>query len=185
MRLASAPDAPLGTEKFLFALIDFGIAREGSAPDSRLTRLGTFVGTPEYMAPEQTLGAAGDARTDIWGITTVLYEAMAGSVPYPGHVVADVFQAIAYAPPAFPAQVPDLDGRLWSILVRGLRKQPNERHESCAALESELRSWLDYSRQRQSMSHHLLAPTARLAAAAKPSRRAPPAPAAPKRPRDP
>ncbi len=57
--------SPLGVSP---KLIDFGIARDGQQAPSRLTATGTFVGTPQYMAPEQLLGSAGDVRSDLWSI---------------------------------------------------------------------------------------------------------------------
>ena len=123
-------------------LVDFGIAHRRKSEQSRLTQVGTFVGTPAYMAPEQILGLVGDARTDVWGLTTVIYEAASGSVPFSGETREELFRAVSFTPPPFPAHVPDLDGRLWAILMRGLCKLPEQRFASCLELERELRAWL-------------------------------------------
>lgn len=123
-------------------LIDFGIARakRGSLP------LGpgqdSFVGTPQYMAPEQIHGARGDLRSDLWAATALLYEALSGRPAFVGEDLAGVLHAIVHDPPAFPAHVPDVDGKLWSILMLGLRKRPDERYASCDELSSALEAWL-------------------------------------------
>ena len=68
----------------LVKLLDFGISkllrsdRPSMAPGVALTRVGTAVGTPQYMSPEQAQGLEVDGRTDIWSLGTVLYEALAG-----------------------------------------------------------------------------------------------------------
>jgi serine/threonine protein kinase len=121
-------------------LIDFGIARAQAEPTGQ-TSSGGFFGTPQYMSPEQIHGARGDVRSDVWAATTVLYEAIAGRPAFVGDDVEGLFHAIVYDPPAFPAHVRDLDGKLWTILMRGLRKVPAERYESCAALADALRAW--------------------------------------------
>lgn len=123
-------------------LIDFGIARQHSNLAPRFTERGTFVGTPQYMAPEQLLGAAGDVCSDVWALTAVLYETICGAAPFDGPDMERIFRAIAYEAPPFPAQVKDLDGKLWAILMRGLRKRPDERYGSCTELEDALASWL-------------------------------------------
>ncbi|MDF3070802.1 MAG: hypothetical protein K0R38_6403 [Polyangiaceae bacterium] len=123
-------------------LIDFGIARAKQPELSGQTSSGLFVGTPQYMSPEQIQGARGDFRSDVWGATAVLYEAIAGRPAFVGDDVASVFHAVANNPPAFPAHVRDLDGKLWAILTLGLRKRPAERFAACEALATALRAWL-------------------------------------------
>lgn len=73
-------------------LTDFGIAF--SEEDTKLTRTGTLLGTPEYMSPEQALGNQVDGRSDIYGLGIVLYEALAGKVPYTGDTALSVLQSI-------------------------------------------------------------------------------------------
>ena len=71
-------------------LIDWGLARdlnEGAPSEGSLTRTGVGVGTPGYMAPEQALGAAVDARADVWSLGTLLLECLTGQTPPPPEVV--------------------------------------------------------------------------------------------------
>src|SRR5262245_2451979 len=79
---------------------DFGLARMG---DSAMTQEGAVMGTPKYMAPEQTRGAAVDARADLYALGCVLFEMLKGSPPYAG-TVQEVL--LAHASPAPP---PPLD----------------------------------------------------------------------------
>lgn len=139
-------------------LIDFGIARATEPELSRQTSSGTFLGTPQYMSPEQIQGARGDVRSDVWGATAVLYEAIAGRPAFIGDDVAGVFRAIANDPPAFPAHVRDFDGKLWATLTLGLRKRPVERFASVSALASALSAWLAHP-TRQNAVPPLLAPS--------------------------
>lgn len=126
-------------------LIDFGIARPSHSETLESSPCGVIVGTPQYMSPEQIQGVPGDIRSDVWGATAVLYEAIANRAAFPGEDAMQVFHAVTNDPPAFPAEVKDLDGRLWAILTRGLRKLPSERYATCAELATELRTWLSRS----------------------------------------
>ena len=92
-------------------LIDFGIARPTDAEDSRITRTGVLVGTPAYMAPEQILCTALDARCDLYSLGLILYEAITGGLPFPSDTMASVMRRLkeevpaAVAPPGLP-QIP-------------------------------------------------------------------------------
>jgi len=119
-------------------LIDFGIAvplvGDGAAPDR--------AGTPQYMAPEQLRGLACDARTDVWASCVSLYEAMTGRAPFMGPDLATTASNVLDAPLAYPTDVDALDGKLWAILTRGLRKAPADRIASAAELRQALAAWL-------------------------------------------
>src|SRR5262249_58724639 len=64
-------------------LLDFGIALDASQRRIDWSGLSQTVGTPDYMAPEQVRGRPGDARTDLYALGAILYEALAGTVPAP------------------------------------------------------------------------------------------------------
>jgi tetratricopeptide (TPR) repeat protein len=105
-------------------LTDFGIARAVSS-NSRLTNAGVSVGTSHYMSPEQARGGNVDARSDLYSLGAVAYEALTGKPPFDGE---DGF-AIAYAHVFEP--VPRLPEHLahWQPLVdRALAKDPAERY---------------------------------------------------------
>jgi serine/threonine-protein kinase len=83
-------------------LVDFGIATSREEPDDGLTREGTILGTPAYIAPEQIDDARSvDRRADIYSLGVVLYEMITGHTPYPGAFTAETIRLIhrgRYAP---------------------------------------------------------------------------------------
>jgi serine/threonine protein kinase len=118
-------------------LIDFGIAvptRDRTFPEDA-------AGTPQYMAPEQLRGVAADPRSDIWSACVTLYEALTGRAPFLGQDLVDIARTVSGAPLSYPRDVPELDGALWAILTKGMRKRPEERFATAQALASALRDW--------------------------------------------
>jgi len=120
-------------------LIDFGIA-QGTATGGQ--RSPTVAGTPEYMAPEQLRGMPCDERTDVWASCISLYETITGRVPFTGADLATTARSVITSPLAYPTDVPGLDGKLWSILTCGLRKDAADRTASACELRTSLASWL-------------------------------------------
>ena len=101
---------------------DFGLARLG---DSAMTREGAVMGTPFYMAPEQTRGAAVDARADLYALGCVLFEMLQGSPPYSGTVQEVLFAHASPSPP--PALDPAGIGapqELCALVANLLAKDP-------------------------------------------------------------
>jgi serine/threonine-protein kinase len=124
-------------------LLDFGVARLESAnnPQSSmqaLTVAGQPLGTPEYMSPEQVLGKAVDARTDLYSLGVIFYELLAGVCPFDGNVPRLLQQHLTSEPPELPAEVaakhPDL-ARIVRILMA---KDPKKRFQSAAELAEAL-----------------------------------------------
>jgi serine/threonine protein kinase len=124
-------------------LLDFGIALLDGDADARLTVDGGFVGTPAYMAPEQMRGGPTDERVDVWGVGALLYHLVAGEAPFGARDVLAVMRRVLEDSPSFPRRARGLDGRLWSILMAALRKDPEERTPSALALRDALAGWLD------------------------------------------
>jgi serine/threonine-protein kinase len=123
--------------------VDFGIAKLASSSTPRLTVVGTLVGTPTYMAPEQVFGDAqiGPA-TDVWGLAITLYEMTTGRVPFEGIALEVLFSNIVTAPLPYPRHLDDFDSKLFSLLASATRKRPEERptaHELTAMLRDFLR----------------------------------------------
>ena len=118
-------------------LTDFGIAKllEGTEGHT-LTGSGVGIGTPEYMAPEQGIGANTiDARADIYSLGIVLYEMVTGRKPY----IADTPMAVVLKQMTDPLPsptdfVPDLPEDLEQILFKALAKQPEDRFTNMGAL---------------------------------------------------
>ena len=110
------------------------------------TPLGTLVGTPAYMAPEQMAGAPADARSDLFAFCTALYEAAAGTRPYPGADFAALRER-ASSGVLEPARRP-LPRWLRRLLRRGLRPDPAQRPQSIEALIAALERGLAPRRGR-------------------------------------
>ncbi len=137
IQLATAPGGALRP-----VLIDFGIAADRRQKEERLTAEGAIVGTPEYMAPEQLSDRGADERTDVWGLGATLYEAIAGQSPFRHTSLMVSIRRIVDEPPSFPRAAEGLDGRLWALITRALRKDPGERFASAAELHRALAAWL-------------------------------------------
>jgi Tol biopolymer transport system component/predicted Ser/Thr protein kinase len=129
-------------------LLDFGLARaaESAAAASvtatrskPLTQEGTIVGTYHYMAPEQIEGGAVDARTDIFALGALLFEAATGRMAFPGKTQASVIAAIlASDPPAMSSLEPLTPPGLERVVRACLAKDPEERIQSAHDIRMEL-----------------------------------------------
>ncbi len=122
---------------------DFGIARaihesnESLAPeDIHLTRIGTSLGTPAYMAPEQATGDAVDARTDVYSWGVVAYEMICGHHPFPGATTSQKLIAahIAERPPALSTRETRTPRWMCDLVMSCLSKDPAHRPADGAAL---------------------------------------------------
>ena len=114
-------------------LSDFGLTRGTDALG--LTRAGEFVGTIDYMSPEQLLGETVTSASDIYALGAVLYECLTGVIPYPRPSDA----AVAYAhfsepPPSLTAHRPDLPSALDGVIARAMAKSPEERFATAVEL---------------------------------------------------
>ena len=119
-------------------ILDFGLAKLRGA--STLTQGAFAMGTVQYMSPEQGLGKEIDPRTDIWSLGVVLYQMIAGELPFHG----DYDQAVIYAiVNEEPAPLPDIARQafpgLEDVIRRCLAKKPQGRFPTAEALASSLR----------------------------------------------
>jgi TolB-like protein len=125
-------------------VLDFGLARPlpkastGSPlPDSDLTRSGLMVGTPRYMAPEQILGDAIDARVDLFAAGAVLFEAVAGRPAFAGTKAVEVMQATLHEqPPALAGSTAIV--AFDRVVRRALAKPPADRYATAEAMSRDL-----------------------------------------------
>jgi serine/threonine protein kinase len=120
-------------------IIDFGIAYMAGMRRLTWRWAGSTLGTPDYMAPEQIQGRRGDARSDLYALGAILYELLTGRPPFDGSDIAAVMHEHLTASPTRPSryngQVPSgLDG----IVLKALRKDPEERYQSAAELAADL-----------------------------------------------
>ncbi len=123
-------------------LLDFGISRviEPEGSDLRLTRTGTVMGTPYYMAPEQARGLKdADHRADIWAVGVILYQMLSGARPYDGDSYNAIMVAIAVETvPPLREVVVGISEAVVRFVDGALAKDPAERYETVAAMEQAL-----------------------------------------------
>jgi len=127
-------------------LLDFGISKV-RAPDLRATEVGVMMGTPAYMAPEQVQGARdADPRSDVWALGVMLFELIAGRMPFDVRDAPALFVAIATkdAPTLLDVKA-EVTPAISRIVERCLRRRPDERYPSAAELSRDLRLTLDGS----------------------------------------
>ncbi|MFB7463663.1 protein kinase [Streptomyces sp. NPDC056224] len=120
-------------------VMDFGIARAMQSGVTSMTQTGMVVGTPQYLSPEQALGRGVDARSDLYSVGIMLFQLLTGRIPFD----ADSPLAIAYAhvqeEPVAPSSInrsvtPAMD----ALVARALKKNPNERFPTAAAMGDEV-----------------------------------------------
>ncbi len=122
-------------------ITDFGIAHIEDPSSSLQTQAGEILGTPAYMSPEQVLSRPVDGRSDLFSLGIILYELATGRRPFEGESLAAVFNAITQGSPAEPSGIdPTLRREFSELLMKCLRKDPNERFESGMALAEALRN---------------------------------------------
>jgi len=119
-------------------LMDFGVALTSAS--TRLTRTGTAVGTPEYMSPEQAQGLAVDGRSDVYSLGIMLYEMLAGDVPFVGDTpLATLYQHVHNRVSAVHLIESGVPEWLSGVVLRALTKQPDDRHQTAGDLAAALR----------------------------------------------
>jgi len=120
-------------------LMDFGIARLRDSGTS-MTRAGTMMGTPDYMAPEQIEGQDITEKTDMYSFGIVLYEMLTGTVPFRASTQAAVLTKQLQEQPVPPSRLrPDIPRELEAIVLKALEKDPAKRERDMAAIVRALR----------------------------------------------
>jgi serine/threonine-protein kinase len=129
-------------------LTDFGIARGGN---TRLTTVGTVVGTPAYTAPETLMGKDATPGTDLYALAVTAFELLSGELPFQADSVGATLLRIVSDPPAIPQ---DMDPRLTQVFLKALEKNPAERYPSVVDF---LRALLDAAPLRDQVKVRIFA----------------------------
>jgi serine/threonine-protein kinase len=125
-------------------VIDFGIAKasenQGGADGASLTQIGTVVGTPYYMAPEQCLGAQNtDHRADIYAMGVMLYEMTTGRLPFDAPNREDIMVAHLSETPRPPREIdPDISPELEAVILQAMAKKARDRFADALAMSEAL-----------------------------------------------
>jgi serine/threonine protein kinase len=124
-------------------VLDFGISKQLEADDKEqhgLTRTGTLLGSPHYMAPEQMRRSKdADPRSDLWSLGCVLYELVTGRVPFHGENLPELVACVLQGQARRPSEIrPDVPRALEAVLVRCLAKSPEARYPCAGELARDL-----------------------------------------------
>jgi serine/threonine-protein kinase len=150
-------------------LTDFGIAKPLKASDddgTDLTRVDIMMGTAKYLSPEQVQGRSLDARADIYSLGLVLYECLAGNVPFKGeNDQATAVARLERDPTPLGGLRTDVPSTVISVIHKMLRRRPEHRYENCndvvRALDEAMRNLHDAMTPVDGLSPSLAAPTPR------------------------
>jgi serine/threonine protein kinase len=131
------------SEHYTVKLLDFGIAKLRGQGTSATG--GRLLGTPAYMSPEQARGEKGvDARTDVYALGAILYEALSGRLPHPGETPHQIITHLLFEEPEPVARwAPHVHRGLANVVHKALRPARADRYPSAAALRSALASYAD------------------------------------------
>ncbi|MHC4681676.1 MAG: bifunctional serine/threonine-protein kinase/formylglycine-generating enzyme family protein [Planctomycetota bacterium] len=126
-------------------VLDFGLAKAvgGKAADqqSTVTEPGRVIGTPAYMSPEQARGKPTDKRSDIWSFGCVLYEMLAGKIPFKGQTVSDTLANILDQDPDWHILPSEAGPQVRKIISKCLEKDADKRYQSAQVLCQELQDY--------------------------------------------
>jgi serine/threonine-protein kinase len=132
-------------------IVDFGIAKMSDietdgAPGRKLTKTGMIFGTPEYMSPEQAAGKELDHRVDVYALGIILYECLAGRVPFEGDTFMGVLTQHLFAelPPIAELNPnAEVSRELELVIRKALAKEPDDRYQDTEELAEAINCALD------------------------------------------
>jgi serine/threonine protein kinase len=142
LMVIGGPAAPGSGEKMTVKLADFGIAR--AAEQTRLTLVGSVVGTAAYLSPEQSRGDEATGVSDVYSLGVVTYQLLTGRLPYEGNSLAELAIRRENERPLPPSSYePDVPEELSAAVLRALENDPADRYSSALELAAALRAGLE------------------------------------------
>src|SRR6202451_2700538 len=120
-------------------IADFGLAKSYAAGAVGMTQTGAFLGTPRYMSPEQVEGKPTDGRSDLYAFGLILYEMVAGDVPFTGESTLKVmYQRLQERPKSPKSANPSIPTWLERVIMRCLEKDPEDRYQNAYEILADL-----------------------------------------------
>ena len=125
-------------QKATIKVMDFGLAKRTKSEDDA-TVVGTVIGTPKYISPEQGMGQPADIRSDIYSLGIVLYEMITGKIPFKSDTVESMVRHHIYDTPTAPSRVNNqISVGLETVIMKCLQKEPAQRYHGPAELLEDL-----------------------------------------------
>jgi len=150
-------------------VLDFGIAKiqQSDSYDADITAANLVIGTPQYMSPEQCSHATTiDARSDVYSLGIIIYEILAGQLPFTGESPTVIMmKQVQDPPPPILDSRPDLSVSVASVIEKALAKQPADRQQSAGELSRELTEAASASESPQVIAAPVTVPNTPVAAA--------------------
>jgi predicted Ser/Thr protein kinase len=133
-----------GGQRDFVKILDFGVSKFSALDsDMSMTRTGAVMGTPYYMSPEQARGAKIDARSDLYSVGVIMYQAVTGRVPFRAETFNELVFKIALENADPPEQVvPGLDPGFAQLIQRTMTREADKRVQSAKELQQALQQWM-------------------------------------------
>jgi len=135
----------------LVKVLDFGVARFHTGKTlTKLTEVGSIIGTPQYMSPEQCAGKDVDGRSDIYSLGIILFEMLSGDRPFEGTSWNVVMKQLKQPPPDLARVRPDIPELLVEVVGCCLEKKPDDRYSTVDVLLKDLERVLGVEQEERS-----------------------------------